>query len=187
MKTKFKTSTKSQKQSILENSNLLNSQNYILGFKEKNWILEKIVMYNWKTFIPYFLESIFTIIGIYIYYIHWNTIYEYILNLINNNIEWNLKIFLLLFIPGIILIILFIILSIFTFLNKISQTNYYIRKRKVLIYKKTIKKPIFKENIKVRENQVFWNNLESINNSYYIKTDIAKFQTWKDMFIKSYK
>jgi hypothetical protein len=49
MKTKLKTSPKSQNQSILENRNFLNSQNYILGKKEKKIILLKFfVEYHYK-------------------------------------------------------------------------------------------------------------------------------------------
>jgi hypothetical protein len=47
MKTKFKTSSKSQKQSILDNRNFLNNQNYVFSRKNKNRLLSK-VEYKYK-------------------------------------------------------------------------------------------------------------------------------------------
>jgi len=46
MKTKFKTSPKSQKESILENNNFRNNQNYILGKKNINFIILKEIFNN---------------------------------------------------------------------------------------------------------------------------------------------
>ena len=46
MKTRFKTSSKSQKDPILENSNFLNNQNYVLGKSEKKKILSKFLTEN---------------------------------------------------------------------------------------------------------------------------------------------
>ena len=54
MKTRFKTSTKSQKNSILTNSNFLNNQNYIINnnlkLKIYNYFIAKWIRFNNKKF-----------------------------------------------------------------------------------------------------------------------------------------
>jgi len=125
MKTRFKTSSKSQKQTILENSNFLNAQNYILGKSEKKKLLSKFFVEKmisnilWKInifniiFFP--LLIIFLLINIFIFI--------FILNL-----------YISLNIILIITIIIWLIISIFSNNeNKdIKFEEYYFSKKPIL-------------------------------------------------------
>jgi hypothetical protein len=63
MKTKFKTSPKPQNNSILENSNFLNNQNYILGENEKKKLLSKFFVENNILFIMNIVSKFLQIIN----------------------------------------------------------------------------------------------------------------------------
>jgi len=59
MKTKFKRSPKSQKQSILENSNFLNNQNYMVPNNVK--------LFKFKKFFNEYIYSLFIVISIILF------------------------------------------------------------------------------------------------------------------------
>jgi len=112
MKTRFKTSTKSLNQSILENSNFLNNQNYILGINEKNNIISKYLT-KWKIKLFYrilnkiliYIKKLFFILILILYTIFIYKVQRYL------EFNWMTLIFILANIALFILIIFHLFIS----------------------------------------------------------------------------
>ena len=140
MKTKFKTSTKSQNQTILKNSNFLNSQNYIIWKKTKNNIFIK----------NQIVDNIENIRNINFVNIYWfmalTFIIFFIFHLLINSILWNFNIKLT-FEESIYTLTIIIFIVVYIFVKHIYIVNYF---KKTILY---LKKPFsYKEYLWNKKN-----------------------------------
>ena len=146
MKTRFKTSLNSQKQAILENSNFLNNQNYILGKSEKKnilinmknidteyfhrhyWKLYKRDLYNYKIYDILTILKIFFLISL---------ILIFILILVNlGKVNSSKELWSTLFIFFLIIYLSNYLLSDYNRKKKITNYNIYKNKEYYYYYKK---------------------------------------------------